>query len=147
MHSIASIFALLLLISCSTSGPITATGNKIGSSKGVSCKRNILFLIPISFDDSIYTAARKGRIAEISTVDSKSFTSFIYNSHCTVVHGTKDKSVTFAEEDEEHEDVYEELKKVVSKVKKKKPSKEPKKEITKVKSNPNQPFQQNTMKF
>lgn len=81
--------SLLFLASCSSAGPITATSNKIGSIKGESCKRNILFIIPLASDNSIHTAAKNAELSLISTVDSESFTSLIYNSRCTVVYGDK----------------------------------------------------------
>lgn len=80
---------LLILASCSTAGPITATSNKVGNSKGEACSRNILFIIPLSLDDSIYSAVKDGGLSLISTVDHHSFTSILYNSRCTVVHGEK----------------------------------------------------------
>ncbi len=80
---------LLFLASCSSAGPITATSNKVGDVKGEACSRNILFLIPLSLDDSIHSAAKAGGLSLISTVDHHSFTSIIYNSRCTVVHGDK----------------------------------------------------------
>lgn len=89
MNFAATLISLLILVSCSSAGPIMATGNTVGKSRGEACKRDIMFLIPISLDNSIYTAARKGKITEISTVDSSSFTTFFYNSHCTVVRGFK----------------------------------------------------------
>lgn len=81
--------SLLVLASCSTAGPITATSNKVGEAKGEACMRNILFIIPLSLDNTIYSAAKDGDIKEISTVDHHAFTSIIYNSRCTVVHGNK----------------------------------------------------------
>jgi PBP1b-binding outer membrane lipoprotein LpoB len=79
----------LFLVSCSSHRPITATSNKVGDVKGESCSRNILFLIPLTNNESIYHAAKDGGITEISTVDRETFVSIIYNSFCTVVHGNK----------------------------------------------------------
>ncbi len=73
--------------SCST--PIAATSNKVGDLEGKACSRNILFLIPLGLDSSIYTAAKNGGISEISTVDQTSFISGLYNQSCTIVHGNK----------------------------------------------------------
>lgn len=80
---------LFVLVSCSSHAPITATSNKVGDSKGEACSSNILFIFPLSNNESIYDAAKKGAITEISTVDREFFTSIIYNSRCTVVHGNK----------------------------------------------------------
>ena len=79
----------LFLASCSSHRPITATSNKVGAMKGEACSRNILFIIPLSNNESIYKAAKDGGITEISTVDRETFVSLIYNSFCTVVHGNK----------------------------------------------------------
>ena len=73
----------------SCASPITATSNKIGDIEGKSCSRNILFLIPLSLDASIYTAAKDAGISEISTVDQTAFYSGFYNQRCTIVHGNK----------------------------------------------------------
>ena len=75
----------MLLTSCSTA--ITATSNKLGDLEGKSCSRNILFIIPLGLDASIYTAAKSGGITEISTVDQTSFITGIFNQTCTIVHG------------------------------------------------------------
>lgn len=83
---------LLVLAGCSSAGPLTATSNKVAHSKGEACKRDILFFIPLSTDNSIYSAAKEGRISKISTVDQHSFISIFYNTHCTVVRGSKDES-------------------------------------------------------
>jgi hypothetical protein len=77
----------LLLTSCAT--PITATSNKVGDLEGKACARNILFVIPLSLDSTIYSAAKDAGISEISTVDQTAFYSGIYNQRCTVVHGNK----------------------------------------------------------
>ncbi len=79
----------LFVASCSSHRPITATSNKVGEIKGEACSRNILFIIPLSNNESIYEAAKNGEISEISTVDRETFVSLIYNSFCTVVHGNK----------------------------------------------------------
>lgn len=89
MKLTALMMSLLVLASCSTAGPITATSNKVGNVKGEACMRNILFIIPLSLDNSIYAAAKDGNLTDITTVDQHSFTSIIYNSRCTVVHGNK----------------------------------------------------------
>lgn len=75
----------LFLTSCAS--PITATSNKVGDLEGKSCSRNILFIIPLGVDASIYSAAKNGGISEISTVDQSSFFTGIYNQTCTIVHG------------------------------------------------------------
>lgn len=84
---IALLSLSVLFSSCST--PITATSNKVGNVEGKACSRNIFFIIPLSLDASIYTAAKDAGISEISTVDTNYFYSGIYNQFCTVVHGNK----------------------------------------------------------
>lgn len=87
MKTLLTVLALsTFLVSCST--PITATSNKLGDVEGKACSRNILFLIPLSLDSTIYTAAKDAGITEISTVDQSSFYTGIYNQQCTIVHGT-----------------------------------------------------------
>jgi hypothetical protein len=90
MKLFVALTAALFLTSCSTVGPITATSNPVGSQKGESCRANILGIIPISgTDTSIYKAAREGGVKKIATVDYEGFFAGIYNSYCTVVHGSK----------------------------------------------------------
>lgn len=85
------IFALMVIAffatSCAT--PIGATSNKVGDVEGKACSRNILFVIPLSLDSTIYTAAKNAGITEISTVDQSGFYTGIYNQTCTIVHGNK----------------------------------------------------------
>jgi TRL-like protein family len=86
-----NLFSLLVLLAFAVScaHPITATSNDLGDTEGKACARNILFIIPLSLDNSIYTAAKDAEIKKISTVDATSFYSGIYNQTCTVVHGSK----------------------------------------------------------
>lgn len=90
--SLLTLSSVLLLTACASRGPITATSNELGSSKGEACKRDILFIFPLSSDNSIYSAAKDGRITKISTVDQHHFISIFYNTHCTVVHGSQDEA-------------------------------------------------------
>jgi hypothetical protein len=76
-----------LLSSCAT--PIGATANRVGNIEGRACMKNILFLIPLSLDASVYSAAKQAGINQIATVDQEHLYTGIYNSVCTVVHGTK----------------------------------------------------------
>lgn len=90
MKKILSLGLLLVIISsCTTSLPITATSNKLGSNKGEACLKNLFLIIPLETDASIYKAAQNGNISEITTVDHEGFFSFIYNSSCTIVRGNK----------------------------------------------------------
>ena len=85
--SLILLSSLYLLASCST--PITATSNKIGHHKGEACSRDLFFIIPLSLDSSIYSAAKEGKLTEISTVDQTSLYTVFYNQRCTVVHGNR----------------------------------------------------------
>lgn len=85
MKAISFLILASLAVSCAT--PITATSNKVGDVEGKACARNILFFIPLSLDNSIYTAAKNGNLKEISTVDQNSLYLGLYNQSCTVVHG------------------------------------------------------------
>jgi|GEM_PF-3314239 len=80
--------AIILMIIASCSSAIHTTDNPVGKRKGEACRKNILFLIPLSLDASIATAANNGGIDYISTVDRKIFYSGIFNYNCTVVSGT-----------------------------------------------------------
>ncbi len=90
--SLITITSLVFLTACASRGPITATSNEIGNAKGEACKKNILFILPLSIDNSIFSAAKNGNISKISTVDRHDFISILYNTHCTVVHGSKDEA-------------------------------------------------------
>lgn len=88
MRNLISLIALLAFaVSCAH--PITATSNEVADSEGKACARNILFIIPLSLDNTIYSAAKDGEIKKISTVDASSFYTGIYNQSCTIVHGSK----------------------------------------------------------
>ena len=86
------IWASLLLtanISCTTTLPLTATAERIGSAKGKACLSNLLGIIPLSTDASVYKAARAGGVKKIATVDVEHFFTVIYNRRCTVVRGKR----------------------------------------------------------
>ena len=87
MKLIGLLMLSVLFVSCAS--PITATSNKVGDVEGKACSRNILFIIPLSLDASIHTAAKDAGITEISTVDQTAFYSGFYNQRCTIVHGNK----------------------------------------------------------
>lgn len=79
--------AVLVLSSCSMTGPLTATGAPIGKKVGTA-KANIICGLAFGGDYSIQTAAKNGGITKISTVDVKSFNVlFLYQSRQTIVTG------------------------------------------------------------
>ena len=88
MKVVLIILTMVILQSCSTARAITATSNPIAKKSGTACAANILGIIPLSLDSSIYTAAKNGGIQKISTVDYTGFHSIFYNKNCTTVHGS-----------------------------------------------------------
>jgi hypothetical protein len=60
-----------LLTSCSVTTPVNATSNAVGSKVGSSKTTSIFGLFFDGGDASIRTAAKKGGISKISTVDFK----------------------------------------------------------------------------
>ena len=84
---IASLALLMgLFFSCSSTGPITATSNELGSKVGTSTAGLILGLIPIGGGDySIQSAAKEGGITKISTVDLKKFNYLGIWAGCTTI--------------------------------------------------------------
>lgn len=83
------VVAAFLTSACSMTRPISATSNQVAGTRGEACEKNILFIIPLATDSSIYAAAQQGGIKTISTVDAEYFTSGIYNTQCTIVRGSK----------------------------------------------------------
>jgi hypothetical protein len=89
MKTLTSIIAVALLAfslgSCTTTMPLTATGNTLGSRVGQS-EAVMLFGLP-NGDYSIATAAKNGGISKISTVDVK-FDWWIFGiTYTTIVTG------------------------------------------------------------
>ena len=82
--------ALVLASGCTSTGPVTATSNAVSSRKGSACVKRVLNMIPVGDTNAgIYKAAKNGGISKISTVDYHNFgIPFLYQSQCTVVHGS-----------------------------------------------------------
>ena len=89
MKVIMATIILASSISCTTIRPIAATSERVGTAKGKACASNVLGIIPLSTDASIYKAARSGGVKKIATVDFERFYSFVYNKACTVVRGNR----------------------------------------------------------
>ena len=69
---LALVASLILLASCSTITPVCATSNPVGSKVGEATASYLFGYLPLGdCDMSIQTAAKKGGITRISTVDSK----------------------------------------------------------------------------
>lgn len=84
-------FTLVLaagLTSCSVTVPVNATSNPVGSKVGSASTTAIFGLFFDGGDASIRTAAKKGGISKISTVDFKSTNYlFIVGQYETIVTG------------------------------------------------------------
>lgn len=85
------IFSLILaagLTSCSVTVPVNATSNPVGSKVGSASTTSIFGLFFDGGDASIRTAAKKGGISKISTVDFKATNYlFIVGMYETIVTG------------------------------------------------------------
>ena len=78
----------LVLASCATTYPLTATSNPVGSKMGQASATYLLNFLPLgSTDMGIYTAAKNGGITKISTVDRKVTPMFLITTYSTVVSG------------------------------------------------------------
>jgi len=97
MKFLLSALMLLMLASCSSVSPISgslytdttaglAANGKMGSKKGEACMVAILGVA--TGDVSIETAAKNGKIKDITHVDSKARNILgVYTTYCTVVYG------------------------------------------------------------
>ena len=64
-----SISAALMAVSCSVTMPVAATSNEVGSKVGIAKTKQIGGFFFDGGDASIATAAKRGKISKISTVD------------------------------------------------------------------------------
>jgi len=83
-----SFLAVIVLVgsACSTVRPVAGATGKVGSKIGEAS--NSWFLIPIMTGDAgIATAAKKGGISTVGTVDLKTSWYLIYGSETTIVTG------------------------------------------------------------
>lgn len=72
IRTIASLLALVTIMSsCALTLPVNATSNPIGSKVGTATATGFLGVLFFNADASIRTAAKKGGITRISTVDIK----------------------------------------------------------------------------
>ena len=81
--------SILVLTSCSISGPLFITDNAGGpnSKTGESSYTMILGFMPLNADASIATAAKNGGITKVATVDQKITGKFFSTTITTVVTG------------------------------------------------------------
>ena len=79
---------LFLAASCSTTLPVNATSNPVGTKVGESTGIYLFNCIPLfGANSGIRKAAKNGNISLISTVDQKSTFCFLWTSVTTVVTG------------------------------------------------------------
>jgi hypothetical protein len=75
LKKVTKMFALVavlgMLASCSLTLPVNATSNPVGSKVGTATATGFLGILFFDADASIQSAAKKGGITKISTVDLK----------------------------------------------------------------------------
>lgn len=82
------VLALFVVVGCSTTLPVNATSNPLGSKVGEAKGTYLFNCIPLlGADSGIQRAARKGNISKISTVDQKVTCYFFWTDVTTVVTG------------------------------------------------------------
>ncbi len=82
-----TILSVLIISSCSITGPINATGNEIGHKVGYS-RGTVVFGVAFDVDVSIASAAKQGGITKISTVEFKHSTIlYLFNVYTCIVTG------------------------------------------------------------
>ncbi len=86
-NALVVIGAALLFASCSVSGPLMVTNNTIGNKKGEASRKIILGITFGHTDLGAITAARKGGITKIATVDWKFSGGFFSKTYTTTVTG------------------------------------------------------------
>ena len=85
---LAIVASLFLFASCSSIGPVCATGNKLGSKVGESTATFLFGVLPMGESDAgIQAAARKGGITSISTVDMKTTIGIFTVKYTTIETG------------------------------------------------------------
>lgn len=86
--ALALVASLILFASCSTITPVCATSNQVGSKVGEATATYLFGCIPLGNSDmSIKTAAKKGGISLISTVDWKVTVGIFTTRYTTVITG------------------------------------------------------------
>lgn len=96
IRNITMVAMILFLASCSFSGPVMnnkvlVTTNPVGSKVGVAEETVWLGLFPLHVDLSIATAAKKGKITKIATVDYEVISKIFRRTYRTTVTGTNDE--------------------------------------------------------
>ncbi len=81
------IVALCSLASCSVTGPLMVTDNPVGTKRGEASRKIFLGIAFGNTDLSIATAAKKGGISKVATVDWKVKGGLFSQTFSTVVTG------------------------------------------------------------
>ena len=88
MKKIALLIAsAALLASCTTTFPVGATSNPVGTKMGESTTTFLFGALPLGGSSGIYDAAKSGGITRISTVDIKATWLVVITNVTTVVSG------------------------------------------------------------
>lgn len=82
-----AIIAISMLASCSVTGPLMVTDNPVGSKRGEASRKIFLGITFGHTDLGISTAAKKGGISKVATVDWKVTSSMFSQTFTTVVTG------------------------------------------------------------
>ncbi|MDA7803122.1 TRL-like family protein [Crocinitomix sp.] len=85
---IIAIFTVVILTSCSVSGPLVVTDNKALEKRGESSYTSWFGFPPFSGDASIQTAAKNGGITKVATVDRSVYGGFFRVTVTTTVTGS-----------------------------------------------------------
>ena len=84
---LAAIGAVAFFTSCSMTLPVNATSNEVGTKVGTSSGKVWFGIFYKDVDASIKSAAKKGRISKISTVDFKVSNKVIFMEYTCIVTG------------------------------------------------------------
>jgi hypothetical protein len=83
-----AIFTVVLMTSCSISGPLVVTDNKALEKRGEASYTSWFGFPPFNGDASIQTAAKNGGITKVATVDRKVYGGLFRVTVTTTVTGS-----------------------------------------------------------
>lgn len=86
-QSLLLLSATSLLASCSVSGPIMVSNHEIGAKRGEASRKIFLGINFGHTDLGAITAAKKGKITKIATVDAKMQGGMFSKTYSTIVTG------------------------------------------------------------
>ena len=88
MKKLLAVASFLVLGSCAQMAPLLSNPVKVGKKVGESCATFALFSLHLGGDNYIHTAAKKGKIRVVSSVNRKQSGFFpLFYKSCTVVSG------------------------------------------------------------